>query len=249
MIQTCVRLHLGGNPVDFEVETSMNPVAIEATLPAFRQMADRLVQIGVEAAEKQGKHVTCASGCGACCRMPIPISHPEAHRLREIVDNMPEPRRTQVRDRFKAAMDVFRDTGLFADLLKWISTEEDRARYAAAVEAYRARRVPCPFLESERCSIYEERPLSCREYVVTSPAENCANVDSTGVERLPLLARPADALILSTETAENGPMQAILLVQLLEWTEQNSPSGELRIGPEWLGPYCEQLVTGASNDQ
>lgn len=249
LITTCVRLHLDGKPVDFEVETSMTPVTMEATIPALRAMADQLVQIGVESAEKQGKHVTCAIGCGACCRMAIPVAFPEAHRLREVVDAMPEPRRSEVRARFAKAMDIFRNSGLFADILRSVRTEEDRARYAAAIEAYFARKVPCPFLEDETCSIYEERPLACREYLVTSPPQNCANPDRAGVERLPLLARPSDALILSCadEAAADGPIPAILLVQLLEWSDQHPPSGELRIGPEWLGPYCEQLVTGASN--
>jgi Fe-S-cluster containining protein len=249
MIPTCVRLHLGGNPVDFEVETAMNPVTIEATLPAFRKMADQLVQIGVESAKKQGKHVTCASGCGACCRRAVPIAFPEAHRLRELVDAMPEPRRSDARARFAQAMDIFRNSAVFEDILRRIRTEEDRTRYAAALEAYYARKVACPFLEGENCSIYEERPLSCREHLVTSPPQNCANPDSAGVERLPLLARPSDALILACadEAAADSPIPAILLVQLLEWTDQNPPGGELRIGPEWLGPYCEQLVTAASN--
>ncbi len=240
MIPTCVRLHLGGNPVDFEVETSMNPVTFEATLPAFRKMADRLVQIGVESAEKQGKSVTSASSCGACCRMAIPVSLPEAHRLREIVDNMPEPRRSEVQARFAKAMDLFRSTGLLEDILRPVRTGEDGERYASAMDAYSARRVPCPFLENESCSIDEERPLTCREYFVSHPTED--------LERIPLLARPGEALILATQDAVGeGNIAAITLVQALEWTEQNQPSGELRIGPEWLGPYCEQLVTTASD--
>jgi Fe-S-cluster containining protein len=34
--------------------------------------------------------------------------------------------------------------------------------------------MPCPFLEDESCSIHPDRPLVCREYLVTSPAELCA---------------------------------------------------------------------------
>ena len=29
--------------------------------------------------------------------------------------------------------------------------------------------IPCPFLEEESCSIYHDRPITCREYLVTSP--------------------------------------------------------------------------------
>ena len=34
--------------------------------------------------------------------------------------------------------------------------------------------IPCPFLEEESCSIHPDRPLSCREYLVTSAPIHCA---------------------------------------------------------------------------
>ena len=33
--------------------------------------------------------------------------------------------------------------------------------------------IACPFLEDESCSIHPDRPMACREYLVSSPAENC----------------------------------------------------------------------------
>ena len=39
----------------------------------------------------------------------------------------------------------------------------------------------CPFLEEESCSIHPDRPLVCREYLVTSPAELCAGPTQEGV--------------------------------------------------------------------
>ncbi len=47
----------------------------------------------------------------------------------------------------------------------------DSARKLAIDYLYE--RIPCPFLEEERCSIYSIRPLICREYMVTSPPEHC----------------------------------------------------------------------------
>ena len=42
--------------------------------------------------------------------------------------------------------------------------------------------IPCPFLEDESCSIYAERPFVCREYLVTSPAENCTTLNEGTIE-------------------------------------------------------------------
>lgn len=35
-------------------------------------------------------------------------------------------------------------------------------------------RLPCPFLENDRCMVYEARPLVCRTYVVESNPQECA---------------------------------------------------------------------------
>lgn len=51
---------------------------------------------------------------------------------------------------------------------------------------YFALGVPCPFLEDESCSIHPERPLVCREYLVTSPAEHCARPTPGAVEGVDL---------------------------------------------------------------
>src|SRR5262249_59780961 len=62
-------------------------------------------------------------------------------------------------------------------------TEDERR---AAGVRYFLQAIPCPFLEEEACSIYAERPLSCRDYVVTSPPENCSLPTPETVRRVPL---------------------------------------------------------------
>jgi hypothetical protein len=49
--------------------------------------------------------------------------------------------------------------------------------------------IACPFLEDESCSIHPDRPLACREYLVSSPASACAHPSPESIERvdLPLL--------------------------------------------------------------
>lgn len=35
---------------------------------------------------------------------------------------------------------------------------------------------PCPFLQDSACAIYDERPLVCREYLVTNPPAACTTL-------------------------------------------------------------------------
>lgn len=44
--------------------------------------------------------------------------------------------------------------------------------------------VACPFLEKESCSIHRDRPLVCREYLVTSPPAACAEPGSGQIRQV-----------------------------------------------------------------
>ena len=59
---------------------------------------------------------------------------------------------------------------------------------------YFALGIPCPFLEAESCSIYTERPLVCREFLVSSPPENCAAPTAETVQVIPVEPKVSTAL-------------------------------------------------------
>src|SRR5262249_43913345 len=128
--------------------------------------------------------ISCRKGCGACCRQAVPITTVEARRLRELVDELPEPRRSEVQARFAEARRRLTEAGLLEKLLYPEQWTEGEARTLGV--AYFQQAIACPFLESESCSIYHDRPMACREYLVTSPAENCSRPTAEGVRCLPL---------------------------------------------------------------
>ncbi len=99
-----------------------------------------------------------------------------------------------------------------------------------AAEYFRLR-IPCPFLEDERCGIHPVRPLACREYLVTSPPAACA-----GVGRVDRVAVPG-RLSQRMEQDESGRANWIPLVLAPQWVEVNSGDKEMiepRTGPELL---------------
>jgi Fe-S-cluster containining protein len=137
-------------------------------------------------AQAEGRQISCKAGCGACCRQAVPISEAEALSLAELVSALPEERRTSVRARFEAALIRLKEAGLFEKLraLPDFSSREDRQSFGLE---YFNLDIPCPFLENESCSIHPDRPLSCREYLVTSPAVSCR---SLGPQRIALVDVP-----------------------------------------------------------
>ena len=60
--------------------------------------------------------------------------------------------------------------------------------------AYYALRMPCPFLEDEHCTIYDERPAACRELLVTSAAELCQDLTNPAIQAVPVSVRISTTL-------------------------------------------------------
>ena len=67
------------------------------------------------------------------------------------------------------------------------------------ITAYFRLGIACPFLESESCSIHRDRPLVCREYLVSSPSEHCADPVRGTIERVPLAGGLSRRLAIGPE--------------------------------------------------
>ena len=102
--------------------------------------------------------------------------------------------------------------------------------------AYFALRVPCPFLEDESCSIHAERPLVCREYLVTSPAELCAGPTQEGVTPVAVPKVSPAARRLQDDEDDWFP-----LALLLDWARTRPLSTRRRAGPEWIQRFVERM--------
>src|SRR5262249_22809383 len=85
-------------------------------LPLFQSVTDGVVGIATGEAEKEGLTVSCSKGCGACCRQLVPISVTEARRLHQLIQEMPEPRKSEIRRRFAAGRERVECTGLLEEL-------------------------------------------------------------------------------------------------------------------------------------
>jgi Fe-S-cluster containining protein len=187
-----IELSLFGTPFTRELDMPSGPVRPVRVLPVFQAITDEIVARSVEQVTREGKAVSCAAGCGACCRQLVPIGQIEARHLARVVEASPEPRRRVVRERFADAKRRLTDAGLWQRLLAREQCTEEEAE-ALALDYFRAG-VACPFLEQESCSIHPDRPLSCREFLVTSPAAHCADPKPETIEPVPLPSHPSDAL-------------------------------------------------------
>jgi len=234
-----LRIAIGGQPVHLQLTVPTGPAPIGHLLPVFQGITDVVVGVGERKVAQAGQEISCRKGCGACCRQAVPISPAEARALARVVAALPEPRRSEVRARFATALERLRAAGVLQPLLAHDRGESAPLRPAGL--AYFHEGVPCPFLEDESCSIHRERPLGCREYLVTSPAAACAQPAPETVHCVPMPACPSAALrSVEHDTAPDEP-EWLPLVLALEYAAAHPRDPALRSGPALLKDFFGRL--------
>ncbi len=125
--------------------------------------------------------ISCAAGCGACCRsFPKQITDDEADLLSSLVKSG------------EAAID-----------------REELTRQVEALNSNdpvlrkSAEGAPCIFLGADnKCGVYADRPGVCRKYHVTSPASQCSTEGQGVVPRIDLM--PELIVSASMSLPDNG---------------------------------------------
>ncbi|MEP7211641.1 MAG: YkgJ family cysteine cluster protein [Acidobacteriota bacterium] len=244
-----VTIKLNGEPVEMEMTVPAKPVNPQRMLPIFHQMTNAFVDQSVAVVEAAGKTISCKAGCGACCRQPVPIAESEVYQIADLVQSMPEPRRTAIKQRFAGAVEHFGNIGWFddakqrAELTPTESREEATRNMVAMAMRYFYEGVPCPFLENESCSIHESRPLSCREYLVTSPAENCAKPTAETVRVIEMFVKASASLRLTTRTGQLDELGFVPLIRALEIAGTFPEKFEEKTGRQWMAEFFDDLTS------
>lgn len=221
-----LRLTVGDLRVVHPVTVPSGRVPASDVVPALQGLVNSVVAAAEAGLAKSGGSVSCRKGCGACCRQLVPVSRTEGERLLALVRTLPAERREQLKERFAAAETTIAGAGLVER-----TGRSDRELSLA----YFALRLPCPFLEDESCSIHPDRPLVCREYLVTSPAELCAGPAQEGVTpvAMPKVSMAARGL--------QGDDDWFPLALLMRWARTRPRSDKRKTGPEWVQRFLKGL--------
>jgi len=226
-VKVRVGMKVWDDQVEMEMTLPAEPARMESLLPVFQRVADSFVDLAVERAGAEGRVVSCRKGCGACCRQIVPISEVEARRIGRLVEELPEPRRQELRARFERARERLAGAGLLSKLENRESFVEDDIR-SLGLEYFHLG-IPCPFLEEESCSIHADRPISCREYLVTSPAVNCADPKPGIIDQVELPGKVWTAL---ARVGATGPPSRFIpwvpLVLAPDWASAHPDVSEPR---------------------
>lgn len=236
-----VRLNVSGAPLDLQMTVPAKPVKPQYLLPIFQQMTNAFVGLAEDAVIGAGEKISCAKGCGACCSQAVPLAEIETYQLAELVESMPEPRCTEIKNRFAEAVRHFMEIGWFQRLDECGSlSNEEREK---VVLEYFYENISCPFLEEGSCSIHQDRPLACREYLVTSPAVNCNNPTAKGIQMVPLPIKPSATVRKITNSQNlNKSVNFVPLILALEWASRHTDEFPEKNGEGWMAEFFTTLT-------
>jgi Fe-S-cluster containining protein len=224
-----LRFSVGDLRIVHEVSVPAVEVTAAEIVPALQGVVNAVVDAAERSAVASGAAISCRKGCGACCRQLVPISRSEGERLLALVRSMPAGRRARIEKRLAEAAARIERAGLASP-----AGRSDREMSAA----YFALGMACPFLEEESCSIHAERPLVCREYLVTSPAELCAGAAQEGVT--PVAVPKFSAAAHKLEDESDGWFPLALLANSRR-TRPRQPAVR-RSGLEWVQRFLKGLT-------
>lgn len=230
---------ISGSEIEMEVTVPAEPVRPRRMLPVLQQLTNTIVDAAVTEAEAEGRTISCKAGCGACCRQLVPIAEMETFHLRDLVNAMPQARQTEIRQRFADAREQLKQAGLLETLeTPFAMSLDDRRRFGIE---YFKQGIPCPFLEDESCSIHPDRPLSCREYLVTSPAANCANPQNN-IEGV-YVAEKVSTVVYSLDSDRSAlTYKWVPMILALDWAATHIEDSPLRVGTEMFGEVIRRLT-------
>jgi Fe-S-cluster containining protein len=238
-----VKVELAGP--EWQLQTTMSvptePIRLKEMLPLFFSFADAVMSAAANGVEQSGEKISCKKGCGACCRQLVPISETEARWIRELVDLLPPQKQAQIRNRFAEARRRLAETGLVEKLLNRESWAEGEG-WSIAMSYFRLG-IPCPFLENEACSIHKDRPIKCREYLVTSPAANCRQPSPNNIRIVDLPFQMWTALArLENASPSKEKIHWVPLILALEWADAHAQEPKPRPGHEVLREFFDCLT-------
>ncbi len=214
---------VSGAPIHLDIQLTRNRMTLADIVPLAYQICDTITRVSLDTlANRQA--VPCKKGCSACCsRCLVPISPAEAFYLRQCVLNAPQSRRRQMQMALLgAARKILESTGpnLFDHPVEALDTA-DSEELLAVSQWYEGLKIACPLLQFGCCSIYDQRPLACRQYFICGSAEGCRGREGVA-EPVPLAVSMVDVLTRLSAELEDDTPEAVVLPLVLAWTTMHS---------------------------
>jgi Fe-S-cluster containining protein len=243
-VEVSFSLRIGEGTLNASVAVPAGKTTLTELLPVLQDFDSSLINRVVGEAAEAGHPISCRKGCGACCRQMVPLSIFEAEFLGQWFSTLPVERQTELETRFRKGFIRLKEAGVLDKLMDHNWGTDEKSFVQMAVDYFHAG-VPCPFLEDESCSIHPIRPLVCREYLVTSPAELCQDPSIHQISAILLPLMPSKALYTIGRELTRDSRGWMPLIFLLAWAKRGVKPGDYYsgTGQEILRIFMDNLTT------
>lgn len=226
-----VTLTIMDKPMNVKISVPNKKTNANVLLPFLRDLTQKAEDLAVQQVVAKGEKISCAKGCGACCNQLVPVTQLEARYLVALIERMPKARKQKYKARFLETFQQLEQAGVMDQLMNHESIGDNYIEFGLQ---YFHLGIPCPFLEDGSCSIHPERPLRCREYLVTSPAGNCSNPTKENIQRVDYPVSMSSFLAETLKPWTKYPHAWVPLSIVFSWVERHPETLPLRHSTEWI---------------
>ncbi len=156
-------IDIGNDTVCLKIGVEDKPTRLSDMVSLARAISDKLCSAILDHAARSGQTVQCHKGCSHCCSYLVPLSIPEVFRLWEELPAMGADFASGALSRFCICEAKIRDAYVSGK-----RTIDNIFEMPEISNWYAGLHLSCPFLSQGLCSVYERRPLACREHMVRS---------------------------------------------------------------------------------
>jgi len=215
-------LVVAGKTVQFHINVAAKQATLADIVPLARRLSTKLTNLFLGSLRENGQSVPCRKGCSACCSYLIPLSIPEVFRLRGELLAMPAD---YSRGILRACLDTAEkilDSRSQTTYLESFS-ESGQSQISQMSKWYAGLKLACPFLSDGLCMLYEQRPLACREHLITGSSFFCQpdHGGEPNVAAMPISVLEAVGQL--TAELEGLDIEAVMLPLAFPWAQNNLP--------------------------
>ncbi len=217
-----LELDISGKLLHIRIGAENKAAKLSDMVPLARLLSAKIISTIEEPLINSGDTITCHANCSHCCRYLIPLTIPEAMQLTEVVTTMAEWERRFVDESTLLTARCLLELTPKQSLEKITNAEiETGFKLKDISDWYSRMNLPCPFLLNNLCTIYEQRPIACREHLAISPASHCKVNSTNQPQLLQMPLSVLEALAQLTNEVEGTTPEAIILPFALVWCREN----------------------------
>jgi len=225
-----LRIDVFGESLRAQIGVKDCPATLPEMVPMARSLSDRIVIAVEKQLSGNGKAISCRKGCYYCCYYIVPVLSAEAFLIRDEVMVLPIADRKGILQNFLNAIERIGSVKIPADDVKTTDDDSMKNSIKNLANWYKELDTPCAFLIDNACSMYEQRPLICRECLTTSPPETCKKDSQITPESADLPVSISKAFMAASDKLEKGASGMALFPLLIPWCESNPQKAE-RVWP------------------